>query len=155
MYPSELILESLPSTAILFFRRPVPKFKVLFHVLKDPYDPFNKQNGSVETEDDFTLMLPPNAPVPFVEVPIPRWTCTFSVEEAMSGRSTQYMACDSASLMGIPLMVTFTRVASLPRMRMPVYPMPAPASEVTTTEGRPCSRKGMSCPRFFFSISSL
>jgi len=41
----------------------------------------------------------------------------------------------SGSLTGIPFMVTFMRVRSEPRMVIPVYPTPVPASEVTTTDG--------------------
>ena len=55
----------------------------------------------------------------------------------------------------MPFKVTFTLVASLPRMRIPVYPTPAPASEVTTTPGVLSSRKGKSCPKLFFAIVSL
>ena len=37
----------------------------------------------------------------------------------------------SASLYGMPLMVMFTLLASVPRILIPVYPMPFPASEFT------------------------
>ena len=52
-------------------------------------------------------------------------------------------------------MVTLTRVASLPRIRIPVYPIPVPPSLVTTTDGVIFRRKGKSCPRLCFSMSDL
>ena len=44
----------------------------------------------------------------------------------------------------MPLSVTLMRVASVPRMRMPVYPMPVPASALMTTDGVWLNRKGKS-----------
>ena len=52
-------------------------------------------------------------------------------------------------------MVTLTRVASLPLTLIPVYPTPAPASEVVTTDGKKFIKIGISCPRFLGLISSL
>ena len=43
------------------------------------------------------------------------------------------------------------REASIPRIRIPVYPTPFPASEVVTKEGVPSNKKGKSCPKAFFS----
>ncbi len=43
-------------------------------------------------------MLAPNALDPFTEVPIPLCTCKFSIDEEKSGRSTQKVPRDSASL---------------------------------------------------------
>ena len=42
-----------------------------------------------------------------------------------------------------------------PLTLMPVYPTPAPASEVVTTEGRNLSKIGKSWPKFLFSYCSL
>ncbi len=88
-----------------------------------------------------------------VLVPTPRCTCKLPVEEAKSGIFTQKTLCDSASLSGMPFTVMLMRFISVPRMRMPVYPMPVPASEVTTVAGICSSRKGMSRPWLFFDIS--
>ena len=86
----------------------------------------------------------PNAPAPLDELPTPRWMVKLSTLLARSGRSTQYTWWDSASLRATPLMVTLMWVWSDPRMRIEVYPTPAPASEVTTNEGVNRNRKGMS-----------
>ena len=59
---------------------------------------------------------------------------------------TQYSRLLSASFIGMPLVVTLMRLASVPRMRIAVYPMPLPASLVVTTEGMVASKKGMSRP---------
>ena len=59
-----------------------------------------------------------------------------SIELAKSGKFTQNVPCDSESLKGIPFKVTLTREASLPLTRIPVYPIPAPASLVVTTPGK-------------------
>ena len=64
------------------------------------------------------LILAPNALDPFTEVPIPLWTCKFSTEDEKSGKSTQYVPKDSASLYGIPLIVTLTLVWSDPLILM-------------------------------------
>ncbi|MNY03373.1 hypothetical protein D3C86_1359870 [compost metagenome] len=58
-----------------------------------------------------------------------------SVDDAKSGRLTKNEPILSASFSGIPLRVTLMRWLSDPRMVMFVYPMPAPASELTWTEG--------------------
>src|SRR5215208_1796908 len=55
----------------------------------------------------------------------------------------------------MPFRVTLMRVRSVPLIRRPVYPIPLPASEFTTTEGVWLSRKGRSCPRLYRSISFL
>ena len=52
-------------------------------------------------------------------------------------------------------MVTLTLVASLPRTRIPVYPTPAPASEVVTTDGNRSNKNGRSCPKLVDSILSF
>ena len=51
-------------------------------------------------------------------------------------------------------MVTLTLVASDPLTLIPVYPIPAPASEVVTTPGKYCSKIGKSWPKFLDSKSS-
>ena len=51
------------------------------------------------------------------------------------------------------MIVTFTLVASLPLTLIPVYPIPAPASEVVTTEGKKFNKMGKSCPKFLFDKS--
>ena len=68
----------------------------------------------------FILMLDPNAAAPLDEVPTPRCTWILSVEDAKSGIFTQKTPCDSESFSGIPFTVTFVRVGSTPRIRMPV-----------------------------------
>jgi len=78
-----------------------------------------------------------------------------SVLAAKSGRSTQNTLCDSGSLSGIPFMVTFIRVMSVPRIRKAVYPMPLPASEVETDEMLFPSNTGRSCPKLREVISFL
>src|SRR6056300_1717323 len=50
-------------------------------------------------------------------------------------------------------MVTLTLVASDPLTLIPVYPIPAPASEVVTTPGKYCNKIGKSCPKFLDSKS--
>ena len=52
-------------------------------------------------------------------------------------------------------MVTLTLVGSEPLTLKPVYPTPAPASDVVLMEGVKDSKKGKSCPRFCSSSSSL
>src|SRR5260221_14010296 len=47
------------------------------------------------------------------------------------------------------------RVASVPRIWIPVYPTPLPASELTTTEGVWLRIKGRSWPRLACSICFL
>ena len=51
-------------------------------------------------------------------------------------------------------MVTLTRVASLPRTLIPVYPTPAPASLVVTTLGKKRNKTGRSFPKFCLFNSS-
>ena len=68
----------------------------------------------------------------------------FSVDEAKSGIFTQYISCDSASFTGIPLIVTFVLDGSVPLTRIPVYPIPVPASEVVTAEGVVSNKVGKS-----------
>ena len=87
---------------------------------------------------------PPKAPVPLVEVPAPRWNWSDPTVDARSGVSYQQTEWVSASFIGTPFMVTLMRVASVPRTRIEVPPMPVPASEVATTEGMVCSSQGMS-----------
>ena len=62
----------------------------------------------------------PKAAGPFTDEPTPRWICMDPTLDAKSGRFTQNTPCDSASLRGMPLMVTLIRVSSVPRMRSPV-----------------------------------
>ena len=66
------------------------------------------------------LMLAPKAPEPFVDVPTPLWTCRFSTEDEKSGKLTQYVPCDSASLNGIPLMVILVDWGLTPLILIPV-----------------------------------
>ena len=65
-----------------------------------------------------------------------------STDDVKSGKLTQNVPCDSESLYGIPLMVTLTREASLPRTRIPVEQIHAPAYLVVTTPGRKLRRLG-------------
>ena len=64
--------------------------------------------------------LAPNAPEPFVDVPAPRCICTSLTDDAKSGILTQNTEWLSASFNGMPLAVTFIRVASVPRTRIDV-----------------------------------
>ena len=56
-------------------------------------------------------------------------------DEAKSLMLTKKTCELSASFMGTPLAVMFTRDGSMPRTRIVVYPMPLPASEVVVTDG--------------------
>ncbi len=73
--------------------------------------------------------------MPCVEVPAPRCTCTVPTAEMKSGVSYQKVACESGLFIGTPLAVTFSREASVPRMRIEVAPTPMPVSDVATSEG--------------------
>ena len=66
------------------------------------------------------LILAPKAPEPFTDVPIPLWTCKFSTEDEKSGKSTQNVPNDSASLYGIPLIVTLVDCELIPLILIPV-----------------------------------
>ena len=92
------------------------------------------------------MIAPPNAPVPLVEMPAPRCTSTVPTDEIRSGVSYQYIECESGLFIETPLMVTLMRVASVPRRRMAVPPMPMPVSFVATTEGVRAISEGMSNP---------
>ena len=49
----------------------------------------------------------------------------------------------------------FVDWALTPLIRIPVYPIPAPASDVVTTEGKKFNKIGKSWPRFFKDNSVL
>ena len=49
----------------------------------------------------------------------------------------------------------FVDWALIPRIRIPVYPTPAPASDVVTTEGKKFNKTGMSCPKLRLASCSL
>ena len=120
---------------------------VFLKVLKLPKLLAISAKASSDTPCVIKLRLAPKAPAPLVEVPTPRFSWMLSTEEVKSGRLTQKVPWDSESLNGIPLMVTFTREASLPRTRIPVYPIPAPASLVVTTPGKKLRSIGKSWPK--------
>ena len=101
----------------------------------------------------FILIVPPNAPPPFVEGPTPLWIWMVLVDEAISGKSTQKTPWDSASLYGIPLIVTLILFASLPLILIPVYPIPPPASDVIVTDGVKSNKYGISLPVLFLFSS--
>ncbi len=64
--------------------------------------------------------------------------------ETRSGVSYQYIEWESGLFIGTPLIVTFRRVASVPRSRIEVPPMPMPVSLVAIIEGVRASTEGMS-----------
>ena len=66
--------------------------------------------------------------------------------ERRSGVSYQYIACESGLFMATPLIVTLSRVASVPRRRMEVPPMPMPVSLVAIIDGVRASTEGISVP---------
>ena len=84
------------------------------------------------------LTAPPKAPVPLVERPAPRCTCIVPTAEIRSGESGLFIAT--------PLIVTLRRVASVPRRRIDVPPMPMPVSLVAIIEGVSASTVGISVP---------
>ena len=92
------------------------------------------------------LIAPPKAPVPLVEMPAPRCTWMVPTAEIRSGVSYQYIECESGLFIGTPLIVTLRRVASVPRRRIEVPPMPMPVSLVAIIEGVRASTDGMSNP---------
>ena len=97
----------------------------------------------------------PNAPAPLVDVPAPRCIWMSRNDDARSGILTQYTLWLSLSLIGTPLAVMFMRDPSLPRTRMPLYPMPPPASPVAMTDGVISSMLGRSLPSLLRAIVSL
>ena len=92
------------------------------------------------------LTAPPKAPVPLVERPAPRCTCIIPTAEIRSGVSYQYIECESGLFIATPLIVTLRRVASVPRRRIDVPPMPIPVSLVAIIEGVSASTVGISVP---------
>ena len=68
----------------------------------------------------------------------------FSREEAKSGIFTHQTPWLSESFNGIPFIVTLILEGSVPLILKPVYPIPAPASEVVTTDGVDEIKKGKS-----------
>src|SRR5512133_110906 len=119
-------------------------FAVDRNVLNDPAPRSTDAPGSSGGDIVLIFTEAPKAPAPFVDVPAPRCICILEVEAARSGRSTQNTCCDSGSFKGMPSTVIFILFASVPRIRNEVYPIPLPASEVSTTEGVSASRYGMS-----------
>ena len=63
------------------------------------------------------LTVAPNAPVPLVDVPTPRWICTDCTLLAKSPIFTQKSCELSASFIGTPLAVMLMREGSVPRTR--------------------------------------
>ena len=124
MYPSDWMVETRPENSALYLASrsitPVPKIVFALKVLYEPAEKLTWAKASSLTPSVDKLRLAPKAPDPFVEDPTPRCNCALCVELAKSGRLTQKVPWDSLSLSGIPFMVTFTRVASLPRTRIPV-----------------------------------
>ena len=98
MYPSESIFESLPENSIVSFNKPVLNLKLFFTVLKLPIVLALSKYGFWEILSVKILILAPKALDPLTEVPIPLWTCKFSTEDEKSGKSTQKVPNDSASL---------------------------------------------------------
>ena len=94
----------------------------------------------------------PKAPAPLVDVPAPRCNCMLCTLEAKSLMFTQKRVALSASFIGIPLAVMFTREGSMPRTRSEVYPIPLPASEVRVIDGNVDNKNGMSLPWFICLI---
>src|SRR5690606_22116595 len=113
-------LDSLPVSSNVLLTSPVENLAVCFRVLKLPKELEISPLASYEYASVSKFKLAPKAPEPLVEVPTPRCNCRFSTLETKSGIFTQKLPCDSASLYGIPLMVTLIRVPSLPRTRIPV-----------------------------------
>ena len=58
-----------------------------------------------------------------------------SIELEKSGIFTHQTPWDSESFNGIPFIVTLILVGSDPLTLKPVYPTPAPASDVVTSDG--------------------
>ncbi len=85
-------------------------------VLKEPYESSAAAPGSAGSVMLLMFTEAPKAPAPLVEVPTPRCIWMLPDEEARSGRSTQNTCCDSASLSGMPSMVMFILLASVPRI---------------------------------------
>src|SRR5690554_1646950 len=110
-------------------------FTEFLMVLKDPPELSITAYGFCSNLLVAILILAPKAPLPLEDVPTPRCTCILSIEVEKSGILTQKTPCDSPSFNGIPSTVTLVLVGSTPRILNPVYPTPAPASEVTTVEG--------------------
>ena len=115
-------------------------------MLYDPYESETSPPNSVSSGAVDILTAPPKAPVPLVEMPAPRWICIVPTDEMRSGVSYQYIECESGLFIETPLMVTLSRVASVPRRRIDVPPMPMPVSLVAIIEGVSASTDGMSNP---------
>ena len=157
MKPSDWILDSLPSKFHFLSINHVPKRTVFLMVLNDPKLFETSPNGFRELALPRVLKftVAPNDDAPVVDEPTPRCIWISLVDEDKSGILTQKTPCDSASLNGIPLIVIFTRVASVPLTRIPVYPTPAPASEVVTMDVAWSNKIGKSTPWLFTSIYSF
>ena len=91
-----------------------------FLLLKLPIEFEISPLASLETASVNTLILAPKAPEPLVDVPTPRCNCKLSTDEEKSPKLTQNVPKDSASLYGIPLIVTFVDCELTPLTLMPV-----------------------------------
>src|SRR5690349_8687728 len=114
------MVEARPENAHLPDKSPVLARAENFRVPNDPVVAVIPAPGSAETPDRSILTVAPKAPAPWLLTPTPRCTWISPAEAATSGKSTQKTPWLSASLKGTPLIVTFVRVGSLPRIRRPV-----------------------------------
>ena len=118
--PSLMTVLTRPSAAQPLALRPLFHWRLVRKVLKLPPPTIMEPPASSAMSRVFREMVAPKAPAPSVDVPTPRCTWMSSVALARSGMLTQKTACDSLSLIGMPLSVTLMRVGSVPRMRRPV-----------------------------------
>ena len=72
MYPSEEILESLPSTTNLPLINPVPNSTLFFKVLNEPIVLLVNAYAFLLSPSVFRLMVAPKAEAPLVDDPTPR-----------------------------------------------------------------------------------
>ena len=72
MYPSEEILESLPSIVNLLLINPVPNSILFFRVLKEPIVLLVNAYALLLSPSVFRFIVAPKAEAPFVEDPTPR-----------------------------------------------------------------------------------
>ena len=91
-------LSNLPENSKTSFIKPVLNLNVFLKVLKLPIELELSKNDFSEILSVRILILAPNALDPLTDVPIPLWTWRFSTDEEKSGKSTQKVPNDSASL---------------------------------------------------------
>ncbi len=97
-YPCDEIFDSLPDNSKFSLILPVVNFTVCLRVLNDPKEFEVSPPASSAIASVKIFRLAPKAPDPLVEVPTPRCSCRFSVEEAKSPKFTQKVPWLSASL---------------------------------------------------------